>query len=684
MAAGAETTGSRESGMRNNTRISVIIPALNEEASIGKVLADIPGWVDEVLVVDNGSTDQTAVKAHSIGARVITESRQGYGQACLAGIAALNDCDVVVFLDADYSDYPEEMDSLVDPIISGTDLVIGSRTQAQNPADCFTLPQRFGTWLACALIRFIWGFRFADLGPFRAIRRSSLKALRMQDTSFGWTIEMQIKALLVGLDVKEVPVRYRKRIGVSKISGTLRGVIGAGTGILGTVAKFALRSPTLPAAANRLLVFSRYPEPGKTKTRLISALGENGAADLQRRMTGHALECAADLQAEALVQVWFEGSDEDRMREMFSGGYKYLPQPEGDLGQRMANACEVSLQNKNSRAVIVGTDCPTISASILRKAFFALSRSDLVLGPANDGGYYLIGLRRLVPQLFEGIAWGTSDVREQTLRVARDLGVSVELLDELADVDRPEDIAAAETALACPSPGCEAGTVSVIIPTYNEADNIKATLATLRSTERIEVIVADGGSDDGTAEIAAAHGARVLSAPRGRAHQMNAGAKAAKSDLLIFLHADTLLPPGFDDAVHRALDEPGVVAGAFEFRVDETTHGLRFIERLTNWRSRRFQMPYGDQAIFVKASTFHEAGGFKEIPLMEDFDFIRRLKRRGRIVTLPLPAVTSGRRWKKLGVIRTTMINQIVIVGYCLGIPAQRLVRLYRRSEGKS
>ncbi|MHC4986456.1 MAG: glycosyltransferase family 2 protein, partial [Planctomycetota bacterium] len=194
-------------------------------------------------VVDNGSTDATASVATAAGARVVAESRRGHGQACLTGLAALSRCDVVVFLDADYSDYPEQMTRLLDPIAGGAALVIGARTAAGRQAGALTIPQRFGNALACGLIRLIWGRRFHDLGPFRAVRWPALQQLAMRDRGYGWTVEMQIKAVACGLAVAEVPVGYRRRIGRSKISGTVRGVVAAGTKILATIARYALFRP---------------------------------------------------------------------------------------------------------------------------------------------------------------------------------------------------------------------------------------------------------------------------------------------------------------------------------------------------------------------------------------------------------------------------------------------------------
>jgi glycosyltransferase involved in cell wall biosynthesis len=219
--------------MRNKFRISVIIPAVDEELSIGKVIAEIPGWVDEIIVVDNGSEDKTADVAQSAGAKVLFEPRRGYGCACLTGIAKLDNPDIVVFLDGDYSDYPGEMSSLVDPVINGSaDLVIGSRVLGQAQEGALSPQARFGNWLACKLIRLFWKIRFTDLGPFRAIRFSTLNELDMRDRNYGWTVEMQIKAAQRGQRALEVPVSYRKRIGKSKVSGTVRGVVLAGTKIL--------------------------------------------------------------------------------------------------------------------------------------------------------------------------------------------------------------------------------------------------------------------------------------------------------------------------------------------------------------------------------------------------------------------------------------------------------------------
>jgi len=226
-------------------RISVIIPAFNEEASIGLVLDALPqDRLHEIIVVDNGSTDRTAEVASGHGARVVGETRRGYGRACLTGIAALDRPGIVVFLDGDFSDYPEEIDLLLEPLLAGEkDFVLGSRMILRKSRAALLPQARYGNRLAVFLIQLFFGYRYTDLGPFRAIRYESLRSLGMQDTNFGWTVEMQIKAVRKGLRIAEIPVRYRERVGVSKITGTVSGTFKAGTKIIYTLFKYLLKKP---------------------------------------------------------------------------------------------------------------------------------------------------------------------------------------------------------------------------------------------------------------------------------------------------------------------------------------------------------------------------------------------------------------------------------------------------------
>ncbi|MFQ5499885.1 MAG: glycosyltransferase family 2 protein [Candidatus Zixiibacteriota bacterium] len=220
--------------MYRNRNIAAIIPALNEEEAIGKVLAELPGEIDRVIVCDNGSTDGTAQVASSHGADVVLEQERGYGAACLRAMAELNDStDIVLFLDADYSDRPAEAVLLLDRLIGDDlDLVIGSRMQRAASRRALTPVARFGNWLSTRLIRSFWGYTFTDLGPFRAVTRLALERAQMRDRNFGWTVELQIRSAKLKMKTAEVPVSYRQRIGTSKISGTVMGSFKAGTKIL--------------------------------------------------------------------------------------------------------------------------------------------------------------------------------------------------------------------------------------------------------------------------------------------------------------------------------------------------------------------------------------------------------------------------------------------------------------------
>lgn len=224
--------------------VRVIIPAFNEQNAVGNVLDEIPkDLVSEVIVVDNGSTDSTAKVAGEKGATVLKEERKGYGFACLKGIDYLvkNNAttDIVVFIDADYSDFPDEMRHLIKPVTDqGYDLVIGSRALGKRQKGSMTIPQVFGNWLATHLLKWLYQVKFTDLGPFRAIRFDKLLQINMQDTTYGWTVEMQLKAAKYGLKSTEVPVNYRKRIGHSKVSGTVKGTIMAGYKIIWTILKY--------------------------------------------------------------------------------------------------------------------------------------------------------------------------------------------------------------------------------------------------------------------------------------------------------------------------------------------------------------------------------------------------------------------------------------------------------------
>ena len=440
---------------------------------------------------------------------------------------------------------------------------------------------------------------------------------------------------------------------------------------------------------SRLIVFTRFPEPGESKTRLIPALGPAGAAELHRQMTEHTLQWAKELREHIplSIEIRYTGRPLEPFRRWLGPTFLYSEQGDGDLGQRMLRALQDAFRMKLKKVLLIGTDVPDLSANLAEGALILLSSSDLVLGPADDGGYYLLGLRRVIPQLFQGIPWGTGEVFQKTREAAKAAKLSYALLPSLPDVDRPEDLSVWQRHIPdLREKGAQresfkvAPLISIIIPTLNEEQNIIPCLEATRKAVNIERIVIDGGSSDATVEKAKSWGATVLSTGRGRARQMNAGALAARGEILLFLHADTILANGFDNHIRLLLIRPRVSAGAFSFRLDDCrSAGLRLIQLATNWRSRYFHIPYGDQAIFVRARLFQKIGGFPDLPIMEDYELVRRLKKRGKILTSPLPAVTSARRWRVLGIWRTTILNWTLVGAYLLGMSPLRLYKIAHR-----
>jgi len=227
--------------------------------------------------------------------------------------------------------------------------------------------------------------------------------------------------------------------------------------------------------------------------------------------------------------------------------------------------------------------------------------------------------------------------------------------------------------------------ISIVIPTLNEAATLTKTLCLLKTQDPpIDLWVVDGGSHDQTCQLAAEWGAQILHSDRGRADQLNQGAQHATGEILLFLHADTQLPPHFQTEIQGVLAQEGVVAGAFPLTIENAGWGLRWVAWWTNQRSRWLQLPYGDQALFLKRSQFEAIGYFPLLPIMEDFELVRRLRKQGKIGLAQSPVLTSDRRWRKLGWVRTTLINQLMILGYFAGISPQTLATWYRSHRGKN
>ena len=439
------------------------------------------------------------------------------------------------------------------------------------------------------------------------------------------------------------------------------------------------------SATDFIVVMARYPEPGKTKTRLIPVLGAGPASDLHDRLVKHTLQTVDDVKHRCSAcreHVHFAGGQLAAMQQLFGAQRSYFEQVDGDLGDRMSAAIRSAFKAGARRVLVIGTDCVELQTQHLEAAFQLLNSSDVVIGPAVDGGYYLIGLREPREALFVDVDWGSSRVMQQTVQKAADANLSVARLPTLADVDYAEDLipCRAMGAVFQPAlPTIRPDLLSVVIPTFNEAHGIQSTLKQFESVPDVEIIVADGGSTDATVQLAEASGAAVVKSNKGRGVQMNTGAAVSSGEMLLFLHADARLPDGFRQIIAQSLRDRADIAGAFRLQIDAPDRLLRLIEHGAYLRSRWLQLPYGDQALFMRAKTFFEMNGFRNWPLMEDYDLSQRLRKLGRIRILSESVTVSARRWQRLGIVRTTLINQLCAAGFRVGCSPEQLSRLYSR-----
>jgi uncharacterized protein len=438
----------------------------------------------------------------------------------------------------------------------------------------------------------------------------------------------------------------------------------------------------------RLVVLTRYPRPGRTKTRLAPVLGDDGAAALHSTLARHCVRRmhAVALSGSAVLEVHVSGAGTQETQRWLGRRVTIRNQAAGDLGDRLAAAATGAITDGAPAVVLVGSDAPGLCGAHVREALEGLAGAGVVLGPALDGGYYLVAFSagssaRAVPALFgPHIPWGTGAVLQQSLAAARESGLAVRLLEPLADIDRPEDLAVWESVLAGEERTRLNPRVSAVIPALNEESCIVSTIESAWRAGAHEVIVADGGSDDRTTTLASQSGALVIAAERGRSRQLNAGARAASGDVLLFLHADTTVPLDAVEHVGRVMSDPDVVLGSFRFSAgDPSSRVDRLISTAGDWRHRVTRLPYGDQAPFVRASDFADLGGFPDLPVMEDYEFALRCTRLGRLGLSPAAVRTSARAWHEHGLVRTTLTNSAVIAGYRLGVSANTLAGWRRR-----
>jgi rSAM/selenodomain-associated transferase 2/rSAM/selenodomain-associated transferase 1 len=449
-----------------------------------------------------------------------------------------------------------------------------------------------------------------------------------------------------------------------------------------------------------VLIMAKGPRPGTVKTRLHPMLGPDGCAALAERLIRHAASVAAGVTG---VTVFAAVDPPDALSEVGSlvpGTVRLLRQRGGNLGERLAAAAGDVLTAGHAPLVVIGTDAPTLTSQALTEAFRELARGrDVVFGPACDGGYYLVGLNRPTPELFalDPDAWGGDRVLEASLAAARQSGLDAGSLPALRDLDTPEDAralladpllpAAVAGTLRSPAspgrlghepPGESALSVSIVVPVLNEAAVITAALQRLRRDfPGCDLVVADGGSTDGTAELAAPP-ARVVRSEPGRARQMNAGARQATGEVLWFIHADTVVSPQALPQIREASADPATVGGGLTLRFDRPGFALRYVAWTSNLRARYLHWVFGDQAMFIRRDVFGPLGGFPDLPIMEDLEMSRRLHRLGRLAVLPATATTSARRFTEHGTWRTLAFMQYLKLLYFLGADPRRICDRYR------
>ncbi|SLM28363.1 Glycosyl transferase, group 2 family protein (modular protein) [Desulfamplus magnetovallimortis] len=531
-----------------------------------------------------------------------------------------------------------------------------------------------------------------------------------------------------------------------------------------------------PRRQDYLVIFGRYPIPGKTKTRLIPALGSTGAAECHRILTEKTVATVRMFENKYNRQTQFDGQRQSlgikfyhfggtslQYRQWLGEGIDFHQQAFGDLGAKMFSAFSEAFKLGAQRVVLIGTDLPDLSVHHLCEAFDALKQYDIVLGPAQDGGYWLVGMSRPY-NLFSNIPWGEDTVFSRTLEVAYKLNLNLFFLETLRDIDRPcdlfltankevedlkkepeglqqetlqkegfqqdvsqqdvlqQDVSQQDVSqqdvlqqdvlqqdvlqhdvsqqelfqqkswdkkyafkkdniitmgLKC-NQNWQKPLISVIIPALNEESRIASAIESAKNINT-EIIVVDGGSFDDTVEVAKKCGAKVLTASGGRANQQNRGADVARGKILVFLHADTQLPSDYVVPLFAAFLDKKCVAGAFSFKTSSSHKVMNIVEFGVNLRSRLFKLPYGDQALFFRSSCFRKEDGFPLTPIAEDLIMVQKIKKRGRFAILRESVTTSARRWNRIGILRTTVVNLVIVAGILMGFSPDRFAKLYTR-----
>jgi rSAM/selenodomain-associated transferase 1 len=447
-------------------RIAIVMPALNEEAAIGRhvrAIAEHPDIralpIERFIVVDNGSDDGTETAARMAGAEVIPEPQRGYGAACLAGARAAAGSDIILLMDADGSDDPADAARIVRCVLSGkADLAMGSRARGAIEKGALTFQQRVGNMAGAVALRTLYGARVSDLGPLRAIRREALLRLEMCELRYGWSTEMLAKAARAGLRIYEEPVAYHQRIaGKSKVGGTLRGSVMASAHILRTLSRYTRWRPALVKAQQfdsrrqALFIVARMPIAGQTKTRLGVTIGHERATALYSAFLRDLGARFSEAAGRDGYDLYWHYSAPDEVNETLAektfaaaalDGGALLRQVGDDFGARLRHGFQALCGLGYQSIVVIGSDSPQIPAAWVQEAFAALRCDDVVIGPARDGGYYLLGLRTEsgAPDLFTDIPMSAPDTCARTIERTKRLDLSVSYTPRSFDVDEAPDL----------------------------------------------------------------------------------------------------------------------------------------------------------------------------------------------------------------------------------------------------
>ena len=432
-----------------------------------------------------------------------------------------------------------------------------------------------------------------------------------------------------------------------------------------------------------LVVFMRLPEPGKVKSRLAAAVGPMEAAHVYERLVRRTLGVVADYkrnQTETEIFISFTPPDrEDDMRRAFPGPWEFTPQENGSLGRRMESAVEGVRRLGFRQVVLIGSDLSDIEASDFSAAFQILDDGFAALGPAEDGGFYLIGLNRPCPEAFAPEDWGAGEIFARTERLLNHSGIKVRTPPVRRDVDSPEDLRFMHSDPTLRT------RLSVIVPSVGPPRRAieLATALSPRLWPDDEILIVRGeknSSGTGPAEPVDPNGrVRLLVSPIGRGIQLDAGAAAARGDIFLFLHVDSIPPADFAWSVRRIVLNPDASLGCFRLGFSPGGPILDAVASWANHRTRLFGLPYGDQGLFCRKETFRAVGGFRGLMLMEDVDFVRRCRKSGRLLMLDETTATSPERYLRKGIFANSLKNHFILLAYRLGADHRKLFDLYYR-----